>query len=161
MCLGKLLFSFLLLYVCCLGDSWISVVFQIGAAGWYMEPNISLIGIKFIHLDVNSKLEYVPLDSHQGNLNYLSRTVLCFKHREFFTLLGLKRRCNKPLFNRSYVISQTFIWGRIFLGSWVEKNFSCACKMWFPAPPLPRPGLIAALAIHVKYSVIVHCVICF
>lgn len=55
-----------------------------------MEPNISLIGVKFIHLDVNSKLEYVPLDSHQGNFNYLSRTVLCFTHRNCFTLLELK-----------------------------------------------------------------------
>lgn len=161
MCLGKLLFSFLLLYACCLGDVWISVVFQIGAAAQYMEPNISLIGVKFIHPDVNSKLEYVPLDSHQGNLNYLSRTVLCFKHREFFTLLELKLRCSKPLFNRNCVISQTFIWRGIFLGFWVEKNFSCVCKMWFPAPPLPRLGLVAALAIHIKYSVIVHYVICF
>lgn len=67
MCLGKLLFSFLLLYMCCLGDSWISVIFRIQATGWYMEPDISLIGIEFIHLNVNSKLGYVPLVSGQGN----------------------------------------------------------------------------------------------
>lgn len=67
MCLGKLLFSLLLLYVCCLGDSWISVIFQIRATGWYMEPGISLIGIEFILLNMNSKLEYVPLVSALGN----------------------------------------------------------------------------------------------
>lgn len=67
MCLGKLLISFLLLYVCCLGDSRISILFQIGATGWYMEPDISLIGIEFIHLNMNSKLAYVPLVSGQGN----------------------------------------------------------------------------------------------
>lgn len=57
----------LLLFVCCLGDLWISVIFQIRVTGWYIEPDISLIGIEFIHLNVNSRLVYFPLVSGQGN----------------------------------------------------------------------------------------------